>query len=106
MKKKDGTDWHVFNISILAAFKMMKAEPNRRLAIFDLIQGAEDTLAQTLNDQYRSVVAIKLCDTVYRKDACRHSSFWDRHSGWNNEKQWDDKPIEKRIEIKLYGGKW
>lgn len=85
---------------------MMKAKPNRRQGIFELIQGAECMLARSLDDQYCSGVAIDLCDTVYRKDACRRNSFSDRRIGWKNEKQWDEKPIEERIEEKLYGGKW
>ncbi|KFZ04551.1 hypothetical protein V501_09140, partial [Pseudogymnoascus sp. VKM F-4519 (FW-2642)] len=105
--KKNGKNQQIFNISILAAFKLMK---NNSFAgqqlLFDVIQGAEKLLVAsldpTLDDE---AVTISMYDR-YKDDACRYGSFKVRRTELGSEKSWDEQHISERIQSGWYGGRW
>ncbi|OBT57879.1 hypothetical protein VE04_02098 [Pseudogymnoascus sp. 24MN13] len=96
---KKGTAQQIFNISILAAFKLMKRESFvDRLLLFDVIQGAEKLLVASLDPTLEDeAVAISMYDR-YKDDACRCRSFKVRRTEFGSEKAWDEQHISKRIE--------
>ena len=105
MKPAGSKSTHIFNISTLATFALMRAEENSRRFVFEGIQGAEFAIASSLNTGELGETTITVCDDIYNKRTYRSCSIVQRCSEWGEENAWDNKPMNERIESGWYGGR-
>jgi hypothetical protein len=94
----------MFNISILAAFKLMKTTQEFQQIAFEMIQDAESLIGLYLNGLNPS--GEHMCRKIQNRYAYRCTSLDERCSNWEEEKASAYGDIEGRIQSGWYGGKW
>ncbi|OBT59886.1 hypothetical protein VE03_10678 [Pseudogymnoascus sp. 23342-1-I1] len=100
--RKEYGDRPIFNISILAAFKLMGTAPDSQKLRLQTIQEAEFMLSLSLSNLDPNEALYN----TQKNYAYRCTLLGERRAQREQEKPWDNRPIKERIESGWYGGQW